>query len=303
MSLTASIITPSYNQGPFIERTIRSVLSQGIPNLEYMVCDGGSTDETLEILRRYEGQICWVSEKDHGQADAVNKGIQKTSGEIIGWLNSDDIYYPGAIASVLEFFENNPEVEVVYGDANHIDEHDQVLEPYYTEDWNYERLKDVCYLCQPAVFFRRRVVEKRGLLDITLRYCMDYEYWLRLGTEIEFVRLNQFLAGSRMYKNNKTMGSRVAVHQEIVLMTRKKLGQAPLRWVYCYAHVKTDSKGFNRQIAAENKKYLKILILNTIISFLRFYHYIPRPAMKMILEWAGKPLPQIVNRIKRRFQG
>lgn len=303
MSLTASIITPSYNQAPFIERTIQSVLSQGIPNLEYMVCDGGSTDETLEILRRYESQICWVSEKDHGQADAVNKGIQKTSGEIIGWLNSDDIYYPGAIASVLEFFENNPDVEVVYGDANHIDEHDQVLEPYYTEDWNYERLRDVCYLCQPAVFFRRRVVEKKGLLNSKLRYCMDYEYWLRLGAEIEFVRLNQFLAGSRMYKTNKTMGSRVAVHQEIVLMTQKKLGQAPLRWVYCYAHVKTDSKGFNRQIAAENKKYLKILIINTIISFLRFYHYIPRPAMKMIWEWAGKPLPQIVNRIKRRFQG
>ncbi len=306
MALPLSIITPSYNQGPFIERTIQSVLSQGIPNLEYLICDGGSTDETLGILHRYEDRIRWVSEKDKGQADAVNKGIQRTSGDIIGWLNSDDIYYPGALKAVLDFFENNPDSEVVYGDANHIDEDDRIIEPYYTEDWNYERLKDVCYLCQPAVFFRRRVVGKKGLLNTKLRYCMDYEYWLRLGTEIEFVRLNNLIAGSRMYKNNKTMGSRVAVHLEIVEMTKKRLGQTPLRWVYCYAHVKTDTRGFDRQIPEENDKYLRILIINTILSFFRFYHYIPRPAMRTMWEWAGKPLSHMVQRIqliRRRLKG
>ena len=302
MPLSLSIITPSYNQGPFIERTIQSVLSQNIPDMEYMICDGGSTDETLEVLRCYEDRLRWVSEKDKGQADAVNKGIQKTSGDIIGWLNSDDIYYPGALASVQEFFEGNPQVEVAYGDANHIDENDRVLELYYTEDWSYERLKDVCYLCQPAVFFRRRVVKKNGLLDTKLRYCMDYEYWLRLGAEIEFIRINQLLAGSRMYKSNKTMGSRVAVHLEIVRMTKKSLGQTPLRWVYCYAHVLADAKGFDRQIPSENKKYLRRLIFYTTISFLRFYHYIPKPAMKLMWEWTGKPLPHVLQKIQRGFQ-
>lgn len=293
MSLSISIITPSYNQGPFIERTIRSVLSQDIPNLEYIICDGGSTDETLEIIQRYENLLHWVSEKDKGQADAVNKGIRMTSGEVIGWLNSDDIYYQGALASVAEFFKNNPEVQVVYGDANHIDEDDRIIEPYYTEDWNYERLKDVCFLCQPAVFFRRGVVEEKGLLDAGLRYCMDYEYWLRLGNDLPFVRLNQLFAGSRMYGRNKTLGNRVAVHHEIITMTKKRLGQTPLRWIYNYAHAVTESRGYNRQIPSENKKYLKVLIAVTLYSFLRFYHYIPRPALKKIWEWVDKPLLHI----------
>ncbi len=290
MSLTISVITPSYNQGHFIERTIQSVLSQGIPDLEYMVCDGGSTDETIDILRRYEGQLRWISEPDGGQADAVNKGILNTSGDVIGWLNSDDIYYPGTLRFVLDFFEQNPAVEVVYGDANHIDEYGAVIEPYYTEDWDYERLKDVCYLCQPAVFFRRRVVETKGLLDPTLRYCMDYEYWLRLGADTKFVRLNRVLAGSRLYDANKTLGSRVAVHREIIEMTKKRLGQAPQRWIFNYAHAVVDARDYNLQIPAEKIKYMTLLISVSTISFLRWYHYVPLDAMQTMWGWVVDPL-------------
>jgi glycosyltransferase involved in cell wall biosynthesis len=241
-----SIVTPSFNQGRFVERTLRSVLDQGVAGLEYFVADGGSTDETVDVLRRYDGRLRWVSRPDGGQADAVNQALAATSGEVIGWLNSDDVYLPGALDAVLRFFSDHPEVDVVYGDAQHIDEHDAVLEPYYTEDWDFARLADVCYLCQPAVFFRRRVVERFGPLDASLRYCMDYEYWLRVGAAVPFVRIPGVLAGSRLYETNKTLGSRVAVHVEIAQMMKRRLGRVPERWIWNYAYAVVDARGADR---------------------------------------------------------
>lgn len=285
--LSVSVVTPSFNQGRFIERTIQSVLSQGIAGLEYFVADGGSTDETVDILQRYDGHLRWISAKDHGQADGVNKGIRATSGEIIGWLNSDDIYYPGALAAVLDFFERNPDIDVVYGEADHIDENNKIIEPYYTEDWDYERLKEICFLCQPTIFFRRRLTEKAGLLDPRLRYCMDYEYWLRLGHMTPFVRIERKLAGSRMYSDNKTTRARVAVHEEINNMLKRKLGMVPSRWIYSYAHAVVDQRGYDRKSPMKNFKYVWTLIGVSSISFLRWRQRpFPRD-IRTMAKWAG----------------
>jgi len=290
-----SVITPSYNQGRFIDQTIESVLSQNIPALEYIVMDGGSSDETVKILKRYEGRLRWVSEKDNGQADAINKGIKATKGEIIGYLNSDDIYYPGALAAVLAFFKKHPEVDVVYGDADHIDLNGTVIEPYYTEDWDYDRLKEVCFLCQPSVFFKRRLIKKAGLFDSGLRYCMDYEYWLRLGAITPFARLNKKLAGSRMYGENKTLGSRVSVHREMNDMLKMNLGKVPDRWIYNYAHALVDRKGYKRGNPVEDLRYVLLLVGFSIASFARWRQRLPINAMITMSKWVGASLRNVVG--------
>jgi glycosyltransferase involved in cell wall biosynthesis len=225
------------NQGRFIERTIRSVLDQNCSTLDYVVCDGGSTDDTLRVLDIYADRLRIISEADLGQADAVNKGVRATSGEIIGWLNSDDVYWPGALLKVDEFMAARPEIDVLYGDAKLIDAADAVLGPYYTEPWNPARLAERCFLCQPAVFFRRRVVGRFGLLDEKLHYCMDYEYWLRLvAGGARFAYVPALFAGSRLYPQNKTLGSRLAVHEELNAMLRQRLGRVPDSWLINHAH-------------------------------------------------------------------
>ncbi len=247
MKPTLSIVTPSFNQGRFIERTIQSVLSQKLSHLEYVVVDGGSTDETLNILKKHSNQLRWSSEIDRGQTHAINKGIHATSGEIFGWLNSDDIYYPGALKKVLLFFAAHPEIDILYGKADHIDEEDKFIEPYPILPWNLEKLKETCFLSQPSVFFRRRMIEKFGPLNESLHYCLDYEYWLRLAFGgAQFAHLPKVLAATRLYADTKTLGSRVAVHKEINDMMLKKFNRVPDRWLFNYAHVILEKKKMTR---------------------------------------------------------
>jgi len=227
-----SVITPSLNQGKFIERTLQSVVDQAYPAIEHIAIDGGSTDNTIEILKKFDPHFSyWVTEPDQGQTHAVNKGLKRASGDIIGWLNSDDVYYPGALHHVAEIFDSHPEINFIYGMADHIDADDQVMEPYYTEEWDYERLKTLCFICQPAVFFRQSVLSQHGLLDEHLNYCMDYEFWLRCGAKEEFLYIKRPLAGSRLYPENKTLGSKLPVNEEITRMLKGKFGRVDQQWL------------------------------------------------------------------------
>lgn len=288
--MKVSIITPSYNQGQFIERTLQSVASQTAPSLEidHRVFDGGSTDNTVEVLKGFSPPVRWVSKKDKGQTDAVNQGIRATDGEIIGWLNSDDIYYPGAIASIVAFFEANPEIDVVYGMADHVDREDYAFEPYPTEPWDIERLKETCFICQPALFFRRRVVEAHGLLDESLNYCMDYEYWLRLGQAgVRFSYLKEKIAGSRLYADNKTLGSRVKVHREINDMFKKLLGKVPDKWLFNYAHARLGD-------GARREKHRTLFALgvsfHSVLAALFWNRRVSIPMTKKIMNWCLLPI-------------
>jgi glycosyltransferase involved in cell wall biosynthesis len=228
------------------------------------------------VLKRFGRGVKWVSEKDKGQTDAINKGIRATDGEIIGWLNSDDIYYAGAIARVVAFFENQADVDVVYGMADHIDLSDQAFEAYPSEPWNFARLRDTCFICQPATFFRRRVVDQHGLLDENLHFCMDYEYWLRLAKAgIKFAYLQEKLAGSRLYTENKTLGSRVKVHAEINDMQKTLFGKVPERWLWNYAHTVVEER------------------VDRSRSPRRYALYIIIVAMKAALHWNRRIAPEM----------
>ncbi|MDD5558605.1 glycosyltransferase family 2 protein [Candidatus Methylomirabilis sp.] len=228
-----SIITPSFNQGRFIRDTIESVLSQGYPRLEYLVMDGGSTDETVEILRSYGDRLIWRSAPDGGQADAVNTGVRLAKGEIIGWLNSDDTYQPGAIKAAVDYLIAYPEAAVVYGDAHYIDEQNTVIGTYPTEDFDLDRLAQACLICQPTAFIRRSALEAVGLLDVALHYCMDYDLWIRLGRDFRIDRINGFLANSRRYLETKSFAHREPMFQEIYTVVRRSFGRVPPHWKVC----------------------------------------------------------------------
>ncbi|WP_027796617.1 glycosyltransferase family 2 protein [Paraburkholderia acidipaludis] len=280
-----SIVTPSYNQGQFIERTLQSVAFQDGAEIEHVVFDGGSSDNTVDVLKAFAPAVRWVSKKDKGQTDAVNQGIRATDGEIIGWLNSDDVYYPGAIARVVAFFQENPEIDVVYGLADHIDIDDNAFEDYPTEPWNLERLKETCFICQPALFFRRRVVDQYGLLDESLHYCMDYEYWLRLGKAgVRFALLDKKLAGSRLYADNKTLGARVKVHAEINDMFRKLFGMVPDRWLFNYAHAVVEQ----RYTRSNSNAFALRVGMTSVSASLKWNHRVSGEMAKSIYSWIRK---------------
>ena len=224
------VVTPSLNQARYLRSTIDSVLTQPYPHLSYFVADGGSTDGSVEVLRSYGDRLRWVSAPDGGQAAAVSRAWQESDAEVVAYLNSDDVYLPLAISRVAEYLLRRPEAAAVYGKAWVIDEQGQRLRPYGTEPFDAERLAEICFISQPAAFLRREVFRVVAPIDPALRYCMDYDLWIRLSRWFELHYLEEFLAGSREHEETKTLRDRGPVYQEILQVTRRHYGVPARSW-------------------------------------------------------------------------
>lgn len=202
-----SIVTPSYNQGEFIEETIRSVLLQGYPNLEYVIIDGGSDDNSTDVIKKYEAWLtCWISEPDRGQAHAINKGWSLSTGDILAWLNSDDLYAANALQHVVCHWIKAGRPNIVYGDCDIIDERGRFLGRKVVEKLSLEYLLSIRHLPQPAVFIARESLDTLGLVNENLNFALDFDYFLRAYVEkgIQFFHVPSIVAKSREYPATKS---------------------------------------------------------------------------------------------------
>ena len=271
-----SIVMPTYNHGRWIDTALRSIFDQGVSDLEVLVMDSLSTDDTPAILERYVGRITWQRRKDKGQADAINLGLAAAQGEIVAWLNSDDTYLPGAFARVQAAFTADPSLDFVYGDALEIDQEGTILTPnLFTEDCTRERfLFSHDYICQPTLFVRRAALARVGPLRAELRWFLDYQWLTRFfAAGLRGRRLPHFLAANRDHPQTKTNSGGLARWWEIMGVLAANPGPGPLLparrciWIYSLEFViKTINAaplGATPDSSADARK-TRAAILNTL---------------------------------------
>lgn len=219
MTPLVSIITPSYNQANFLKFTIQSVIQQGYPELEYLIVDGGSKDNSVQIIKNYSNRLSWwVSESDSGQAEAINKGFRRATGEIIAWLNSDDLYLPGAIHQAVTALENDSQLGLVFGNAVSIDAKGGLLNPLSFGDWGLNELLRFRIICQPAVFMRRSVLEEAGYLDLNYHYMLDHHLWLRIARLAPIKHIHCLMAAARQHPSAKNVSQAPGFGKEALLL-------------------------------------------------------------------------------------
>ncbi|MCX6154305.1 MAG: glycosyltransferase family 2 protein [Candidatus Kapabacteria bacterium] len=237
-----TVITPSYNQGHFIEETILSVINQSYKNIEYIVCDGGSTDNTLEILKKYEDKLHWISEKDSGQSDAINKGIRMSTGDIICYINSDDYFLEGAFEAVIEAFNNYRKCNWVTGDCIIVNEKSIIIQQLVS---TYKRILRLFpskrmlslanFIIQPSTFLKRSVIEEFGLIDQSLHLTMDYDYWMKIIQKYQPCIIKKPLSAFRIHGNSKG-GAQYKKQFDEELMVMKRYDKSQVRYFFHYLH-------------------------------------------------------------------
>jgi glycosyltransferase involved in cell wall biosynthesis len=218
-----TIVTPSFNQAPFLRAAIESVLAQDYAAVEYLVMDGGSSDGSVDILKEFTGRVTWESGRDAGQADALAKGFARARGAILGWLNADDLLFPGALTQAVEHFQANPDVALVYGDAVYVDAEGRTLMPArQVRPFDLDRLRYWSdYIVQPSAFFRRTAYEAVGGLDTSLHWALDYDLWLKLGARYRVDYLRRVWSGYRIQGDSKTVTGSFKRIAEVAAMARR----------------------------------------------------------------------------------
>ncbi len=269
-----SLVTCSYQQGRFIEATLRSVIEQRYAALEYLVIDGGSTDGSVDTIRRHEAQLAaWVSEPDGGQADALARGFARSTGEIMGWLCSDDLLLPGALETVGRYFATHPEVDVVFGDALWIDAQGQAIRPKKEMPWNRTVfLFDHNYLPQPSVFWRRRLYDRVGGVQRDWHLAMDSDLWLRFARHSRPRHVSAYLSCMRFYPEQKTRALQPAGRREDEALRRREapvlaaLPRAPLRAAARALRIglKSLHGGYNARVPAAVAPWLDALAIHPL---------------------------------------
>ena len=278
--MRVSIVTPSYNQASFLEQTMRSVLDPALPGCEYFVMDGGSTDSSVEIIRKYEKRLAgWVSEKDRGQADAINKGLRQATGDIVAWLNSDDYYLPGAIERALQVFEQNPQAGLVYGDVVSVDAHSRAFNVQKFQPYNLLDLMAFNIISQPAVFIRRSLLDQAGLLDPSFHCLLDHHLWLRMARLAPIVYIPESLAAARYHPAAKNLARPVEFGREafrIVAWMQSSAEFGPL-FEQHKARILGGANRFDAYYLLEAGQYTQALA-----AYGRAFRYNPVAALK---EW------------------
>lgn len=241
-NLRVSIVTPSFNQAAFLEQTMRSVLDQDYSNLEYLVIDGGSTDGSVDVIQKYADRLAyWTSECDRGQADAINKGLARVSGDIVAWLNSDDCYLPGTIRSVVQAFENHPEAGLIYGDVVAVDSENRRLNTIRYGNYGLEGLLKFNIIGQPSVFMRRSVQTRAGMLDPTFHYQLDHHLWIRVAMLSDTWYVPEAWSTARFHAEAKNIAQAAAFGNEAYRI---------IEWMQTQPDLQEDYKRLRRQIWA-----------------------------------------------------